>query len=56
MPAPKNNKNATKPEGEVANVNFSFRATKEQLQRWKAKARASGIPFSRWVKNRLDVE
>lgn len=54
MPAPKNNKNAAKPEGEAASSHLHIRCTSKQLEQWKQAATSASVPLSRWVKDCLD--
>lgn len=54
MPAPKNNKNATKPEGEVASAFLHIRCKDSDKQAWKDTARQEGTSLAKVVVDLLN--
>jgi hypothetical protein len=55
MPAPKNNKNATKPEADKSSTWLQVRCTEDQKKQWKTCAKTEGMTLSEWVVAMLDT-
>lgn len=53
MPAPKKNRNATKPKNLVASSMLHIRCTRAQKARWKMLADNAGQKLSQWVIEKL---
>jgi len=53
MPAPKENRNAAKPQNLVASSILHIRCTPAQKARWKMLADNAGQKLSKWVIERL---
>lgn len=54
MPAPKNNKNATKAESGKSSTWLQVRCTPAQKNGWNRAARADGKTLSKWVIESLE--
>lgn len=54
MPAPRNNKNATKPEGEVASAFLHIRCKESDKDAWKAIAKQEGTTLAKVVVDLLN--
>lgn len=54
MPAPKKNKNATKPEGEVASAFLHVRCRRSDKNAWKAVAKQEGTTLAKVVVDLLN--
>jgi hypothetical protein len=53
MPAPKNNRNATKKEAEKASTWVQVRCTEAEKEAWKRRAKKARQTLSEWVKKKL---
>jgi predicted HicB family RNase H-like nuclease len=55
MPAPKNNQNAKKEDGQKSNRLINFRVPAEVAEEYKRKAEEKGVSLTTWIREKLSL-